>query len=261
MGKAEDFIDGLKWKNSLMMRKRRDDRLEVIPNLHNAVVLLSDAPEWKGVIGFNDFRQRIEKRKSTIYKAPPGPWSDTDTGESIVWITQQHGAAFGRDVLDFAVLTVAHRNPFNPAQERLRALAQAWDGTERLRYWLEENLSAQADADNRVYLAEIGAAWLKGVAARVLMPGCKRDDVLVLRGPQGWRKSTAAQAIADCIHADAFTDSVDLNNLAEAKIQIRGVIIAELSELAGLARGDIESIKAFTSTKSDHFREKFGRHA
>ncbi len=169
--------------------------------------------------------------------------------------------AFGRDLIDWAITAVGHRNEFNPAQDRLRALANQWDRQSRLNDWLTEYLSAKSHESNREYLEEIGAAWLKGVAARVLFPGCKRDDVLVLRGPQGWRKSTAAQAIGDAIHPDSFTDSVDLNNLAEAKIQIRGIIIAELSELAGMAKAEAEAVKAFVSTKSDHFREKFGRHA
>lgn len=244
-----------------MVREKRGGVIEIVANLHNAVHLLSETPEWRGVIGYNQFRQRIEKRTTTVYGGPTGPWQDVDTAESILWLSRVHNVNLSRDTVDFAALAVANRNAFNPAQERLRALAEQWDGIPRLPYWLEEILSAKASDGNREYLAAIGAAWMKGVVARVLFPGCKRDDVLVLRGPQGWRKSTAAQAISDCIHPDSFTDSVDLGNLGEAKIQIRGVIIAELSELAGLHRGEVETIKAFVSTKSDHFREKFGRHA
>ena len=244
----------------LMVRERRDGAVEIIANLYNAVCLLGETPEWRGVIGYNQFRQRIEKRTPTVYGGPVGPWQDVDTAESILWLSRVHNVNLSRDTVDFAALAVANRNAFNPAQERLHALAEQWDGIHRLAYWLEEILDAKVDS-NREHLAAIGAAWLKGVCARVLMPGCKHDDVLVLYGTQGWRKSTAAQAIADCVCPEAFTDSVDLGNLAEAKIQIRGVIIAELGELAGLSRGDVESIKAFVSTKSDHFREKFGRHA
>lgn len=244
----------------LMVREKRDGTVELIANLYNSVFLLSETQEWRGIIGFNQFRQRIEKRRLTPYGGAPGPWTDWDTAETMMWLSRVHNVNIARDTVDFAALAVANRNGFNPAQERLRALAEQWDGIERLAYWLEETLDAKVDGQ-RDYLAAIGTAWLKGVCARVLLPGCKQDDVLVLFGPQGWRKSTAAQAIADAILPDAFTDSVDLGNLAEAKIQIRGVIIAELGELAGLSRGDVESIKAFVTTKADHFREKFGRHA
>jgi len=218
--------------------------------------------DWPGVIGFNDFRQRIEKRIAPpIPGIPAGPWRDVDTAETMLWLQREKGAVFGRDLVDLAVMIVANRHNFNPAQDRLRALSAQWDGKARLSVWLVDCLGAAATDGNREYLAEIGAAWLKGIAARVLLPGCKRDDVLVLRGQQGWKKSTAAQAIADSIMPESFTDSVDLKDIGEAKIQIRGVILAEFSELAGLARGEINSIKAVVSRPFDHFREKFGRHA
>lgn len=225
-----------------------------------AVETLSGDP-WKGVIGYNSFRQCIEKRLDTPYNGKPGPWQDHDTAETMLWFEQKRDLEFEAGTVDRAVMTVAHRNAFNPAQDRLRKLVSEWDGTKRLKGWLTDYLNAKATDGNREYLAEIGPAFLKGVVARVLHPGCKRDDVIVIRGDQGWRKSTAAAAISDCIHSEAFTDSVDLSNLAEAKIQIRGVIIAELSELAGMQRGEVETIKAFVATRSDHFREKFGKYA
>lgn len=224
------------------------------------VDVLSHEP-WQGVIGYNSFRQSIEKRTATPYGGKSGPWSDPDTAETMLWFEKQHDLEFEAGTVDRAVMTVAHRNTFNPAQDRLRALAKAWDKVSRLETWLPKYLNAKESDANREYLAEIGPAFLKGVVARVLFPGCKRDDMIVIRGDQGWRKSTAAAAISDCIHPEAFTDSVDLNNLAEAKIQIRGVIIAELSELAGMQRGEVEIIKAFVATRSDHFREKFGKYA
>lgn len=225
-----------------------------------AVAVLSGG-DWQGVIGYNSFRQSIEKRIATPYGGKPGPWSDPDTAETMLWFENEHDLEFEAGTVDRAVMTVAHRNTFNPAQQRLKELARLWDGTQRLETWLPTYLNAKQNDSNREYLAEIGSAFLKGVAARVLFPGCKRDDVIVIRGEQGWRKSTAAVAVSDCIHPESFTDSVDLGNLAEAKIQIRGVIIAELSELAGMQRGEVETIKAFVATKSDHFREKFGKYA
>ncbi len=232
-----------------------------LPKTLMTVVDILSAPPWLGVFGYNGFRQRIEKRLATPYNGEPGPFSDRDSAETMLYLERDTGTAFGRDTVDLAIMAVAHRNTFNPAQERLRALADQWDEHPRLSTWLVDYAAAKVNDSNREYLAEIGEKWLKGVAARVLHPGCKRDDVLVLRGPQGWFKSTLAQAISDTIHPEAFTDSVDLGNLAEAKIQVRGVIIAELGELAGLARGEVESIKAFVTTKSDHFREKFGKFA
>ena len=221
--------------------------------------LLENDP--KLVFGYNAFRQCIEKRDPPPWNADVGAWTDRDSVELMMYLERTTGTAFGRDLVDLAVIGLSHRNPFNPAQDHLRALADQWDGTSRLRTWLVDYVSAAVSDGNCEYLAEIGEKWLKGVVARVLYPGCKRDDVLVLRGPQGWFKSTVAEAVSATVHPEAFTDSIDLGNLAEAKIQIRGIIVAELGELAGLAKGEVEAIKAFVSTKSDHFREKFGKFA
>ena len=213
------------------------------------------------VLGYNAFRQGIEKRHPPPWDADVGAWTDRDSVELMMYLERGTGTAFGRDLVDLAVIGLSHRNAFNPAQDRLRALAAQWDGAPRLSTWLVEYAAAKVGDGNREYLAEIGEKWLKGVAARVLYPGCKRDDVLVLRGPQGWFKSTLAEALSATIHPEAFTDSVDLGNLAEAKIQIRGIVVAELGELAGLAKGEGEAIKSFVSAQFDRFREKFGKFA
>ncbi|MBK7542821.1 MAG: hypothetical protein IPI57_13825 [Candidatus Competibacteraceae bacterium] len=57
-------------------------------------------------------------------------------------------------------------------------MAAGWDGEPRLGSWLVDHLNAHETDRNRDYLREAGAAWLKGVAARVLFPGCKSDNVL-----------------------------------------------------------------------------------
>jgi predicted P-loop ATPase len=228
--------------------------------LLNAVRFLSQNA-WEGVIGYNEFRQQIEKRTATPYASPAGAWQDADTAETMIWINQTHQVPFGRETVDLAVMAVAHRNAFNPAQDRLRYLAAKWDGLSRLKTWLVDYLNATHTADNTHYLQEIGEKWLRGVAARVLYPGCKRDDVLVWFGPQGWRKSSAAQIIADAVQPEAFTDAIgDVSN-PEAKINVRGIVIAELAELAAIKTASLEAIKSFVATRSDHFREKFGRYA
>ncbi|RUQ33337.1 MAG: hypothetical protein EKK71_16625, partial [Candidatus Competibacteraceae bacterium] len=211
-----------------------------------------------GLVGYNEFRQRIEARIPSPWRKTPGQWTEADTGELAFYMARKY-ASFTLDMLAAAVMTVAYRHPFNPAQERLRALSESWDGRARLDSWLIDYLGAAHNASNESYLREIGAAWLKGVAARVLTPGCKRDDVLILRGDQGIGKSTAAQCIAEAIHPDSFTDSLGNLESKDSKAAIRGIIIAELGELSVLNKSDLESIKVYVATRTDHFREAYGR--
>lgn len=237
--------------------RRKSGSSEVLKSLPNAITICENL--IPGLIGYNAFRQRIEARIPAPWRKSPGAWGDYDTAELAALISSRYFPDFSPEKLLTAVMVTARRNEFNPAQDRLRALAAQWDGVSRLATWLEDYLSAELTPTNREYLAEIGAAWLKGVAARVLFPGCKRDDVLVMRSPQGYLKSTAAQAIADSIMPDAFTDCIGNIESKDAKADIRGVIIAELGELAALSKSSIEGIKAFVATRSDHFRESYGK--
>lgn len=229
---------------------------ELLKNHFNAVAVAENA--IPGLIGYNEFRQRIEKRINPPWGGGPGQWTERDTGELACYIAKPF-ASFTLDLLGGAIMVAAHRHPFNPGQDRLRALAEQWDGVNRIDSWLVDYLNAKVNSENSDYLREIGAAWIKGVAARVLKPGCKRDDVLVLRGDQGWRKSTAARIIADAIAPDAFTDCLGDLGSKDARGGIRGVVIAELGELASLNKSSVEAIKAFVAAPSDRFREAYGR--
>lgn len=241
------------WDAALM---RKDDSGQLLKNHYNAVMIVENA--YPGLVGYNEFRQRIEARIPSPWRSAPGPWTERDTGELAFHLAKEF-TSFPLEGLAAAVMVVAYRHPFNPAQERLRALAEQWDGVHRLETWLVDYFGAAINARNARYLREIGSAWLKGVPARVLFPGCKRDDVLILRSDQGGFKSTAAQCIADAILPDAFTDSLGDMDSKDSKAAIRGIIIAELGELSVLNKSDLESIKAFVATRSDHFREAYGR--
>lgn len=235
---------------------RKFGTTQLLKNHYNAVEIAENA--YPGLIGYNEFRQRIEKRFDPPWGGGVGQWTDRDTAELACKLSKPF-AAFSPNVLGYAVMTVAYRHPFNPAQDRLRALADQWDGESRIDGWLVKYLGAQVNASNADYLREISAAWIKGVAARVLDPGCKRDDVLVLCGKQGVGKSTAAQHLSDAIQPDSFTDNLGDLSSKDSRSGIRGIIIAELGELAALGKSDIESIKTFVATRSDHFREAYGK--
>ena len=241
------------WQAALM---RKADSDQLLKNHYNAVLVVENA--YPGLVGYNEFRQRIEARIESPWRKIPGQWTEADTGELAFHVSKEF-TSFTLDSLAAAVMTVAYRHPFNPAQERLRALAEQWDGIPRLGTWLIVYLGAAHNGSNEVYLREIGSAWLKGVAARVLFPGCKRDDVLILRSEQGYLKSTAALAIAEAIHPDSFTDSLGNLDSKDSKAAIRGIIIAELGELSVLNKTDLESIKVYVATRTDHFREAYGR--
>jgi len=245
------------WKKELTVKTSRDGRKSIIPSLYNSAVIIKN--RFKNLLGFNSFRNRIEKRLI------PDDWGNSDeqfADEDLLKIAatvQCEYANIPIQTIGDGVRHVAFQSKFNPAQERLKELAARWDGENRLSDWLQKYMSAEATTENQKYLDELGTRWMIGVAARVLKPGCKRDDVLVLQGQQGYLKSTAAQVIADTVQADAFSDSLgDLGN-KDAVLGLRGLVVAELAELSAFGKADLESIKAFVTKRVDRVREPYAR--
>ena len=101
-----------------------------------------------------------------------------------------------------------------------------------------------------------------GVVARTLHPGIKSDIMPVLIGKQGIGKSRFLRSAlpSDELFTDSirFCDSQDEKHLVEKML---GTAIAEVPELSGLARSDIERVKAFLSTQSDRCRLPYQRFA
>ena len=252
--------DNARRSNSDAAELKLGSKNEILARTGNLSILLEHDTQWRGVIAYNEFRQRIEKRIDPPYKGKIGDWLDNDTVETRVWLDQNKDVNFSKGDVDQVVMMIAHRKRYNPAQDALRAMADQWDNQSRINSWLVDYLNAECDDSNRTYLSEIGSCWLKGVAARVLMPGCKRDDVLVLKGEQGYRKSTAASIIADAIHPNSFTDTLPELKSEEVKLALHGMIIVEFAELAAINKSEIEVIKSFVTSKEDHVRGKYAIH-
>ena len=95
------------------------------------------------------------------------------------------------------------------------------------------------------------------MVARAYNPGCKRDEIVVLEGEQGTRKSTALNILAT---DDFFSDSLPNLHDKDAQQHLQGLWLVEIAELAAMKRSEVEDVKRFVSTRIDKFREPFGRH-
>lgn len=225
----------------------------------NAVIILAYDTRWGGIIARDTFGH------VTVKKSPPpwddydkpgeefvagDPWSDQDDTRASTWLHRNWQMKMGRDATREAVEIVAEQNAIHPVRAYLEALE--WDAVPRLDVWLSEYVGA---ADNE-YNRNVGRWWLISAVARIFMPGCKADHVIILEGEQGIRKSSALKAIAG---EDWFTDTpFELGN-KEGVLAMRGKWIIELAELDALGRAAASRAKAFFSSDSDRVRELWGR--
>jgi len=244
-----DFA-GSAWKKDLLRSKPHVNTSEgrILPVLANAIAAFRHAPEWGGVLAFNEFGCGTVVLKPAPWGVvPKGEWTDHEDRLAAEWL-QRHGILVSVDVAGQAVQTTARDHPFHPVKAYLQGLR--WDGVERLDRWLSSYLGV----DDTVYSRAVGSRWLISAVARIFRPGVKADCCLILEGPQGIRKSTALRTVA----GEYFTDELADLGSKDAAMQTRGVWIIELSELDNLSHAEVARIKAFMSRTTDRFRPPYG---
>jgi hypothetical protein len=217
--------------------------------LANAITAFRLCPELACGLRFDSFRQ-------VVVSASPPPWATepikrwTDQDSRLAAEFLQHARIeVGEDIAGKAALTVATERAFDPLKDYLRALR--WDGVPRIDAWLSTYLGAEDSA----YARLIGPKFLIQMAARGLMPGCKADFMLMLRGKQGGGKSAVARALG----GEYFSDQLPDVRTKDAAIQLQGVWLMEAAELVAFNNAEDNSIKNFLTINSDRFRPPYGR--
>ena len=232
------------WKDGL----RRFNSGAIVPQLANVIHALKHAPEFAGVVAFDEFALRTMAREPAPWHSSGGRvWTDTDDIKFAEWC-QLQGINVSIGIAGSAIQAVAAENSFHPLRDWLEQLE--WDGVKRLDDWTTPYLGA----DSTPFSHAIGAKFLISAAARVLRPGAKADCILVLEGPQGTLKSSAARALFEPYFCDHLPDL----GSKDAFLQLSGVWGVEISELAALNRAAVEKVKAFLSSPSDRFRAPYG---
>ncbi|MBR1234117.1 VapE domain-containing protein [Bradyrhizobium sp. AUGA SZCCT0182] len=150
-----------------------------------------------------------------------------------------------------AIMAVAYQNKFNPVLDYLDGLT--WDGVPRLDRFFVDYFRC----GDTPYTRSVSACFGIGAVRRVRQPGCKLDTMPVVKGPQGFGKSTGVQAY---FGRQWFTDT-DMGSLRDkdAAMKLRGVWCVEFAEIDSLNKVETGILKAFMSRGTDRQRDPYGR--
>ena len=238
------------WTDKLIL----DKDSKIVANLANLILILREAPKWKGVLAYDEFNARVVIRKRPPWgdELPDSPWTDHHESLARVWFQSEKINPSAGDV-GRAVQAAARHNPFHPVRDYFDSLV--WDGMPRLDRWLVTHLHTE-DSE---YVRAIGPRYLISSVARIYQPGEKVDHVLVLEGPQGRQKSEALRILA--VNDSWFTDRLSHVASKDAVLEIAGVLIVELAEMDVLTKATSSAIKAFLTRRRDRFRPPYGKHA
>ena len=206
------------------------------------------AVELLGIyLKFNSFSSQTDISGLDGY----GPYLD-DTGAARLrlLIHETYGFLPSQDLYDQVIGDIAHQNKYHPVLEYLGALV--WDGVSRLRGWLAHYLGA----DQTHYSEEIGKAFFLSLVARIFIPGCKQDYMLILEGPQGAQKSMACEIISGKWFSDNLPDVRDHKDVSQ---HLKGKWLIEVSELSAMGRAETSTLKAFITRTTERYRPSYGR--
>lgn len=256
---AEDFDDDFveemqKEADKEWLKKLTVSKQGVEKTVHNAVLILQNDPKLSG-IRFDVLANSVEIQKGhpVPWRKDCGKWTNSDDDQLYIYLGRRY-AEFPQRTIDASLTSVSHARSFHPIKEYFESLPE-WDGTKRAEFLFIDYLGA----DDNVYVREATALWLRAAIARIYIPGCKFDYVPVISGPAGIGKSTMMSKIGVKWFSDSLTFEDMKDKTAAEKLQ--GVWIHEISELKGMRKMDVETIKAFISRQNDLYRPAYGKRA
>lgn len=240
-------------------------------NLANAMEVIRYSLEWDGVLAYNELSEEI-----VLLKPIPGTrtpkstfksraLSDDDFAHAVAWFNRHGFPYIGKQIVIDAMEAVAKETVISPVRHYLENVEKSigWDPTTHeprlptlFHYYFGAKEKTGVPGADPKYLAAIGVKFMVSAVARALRPGCKVDTMLVLEGPQGAGKSSAARVLAG---PEYFSDNLPEMGTKDASEHVRGMWIIEVGELSALQKSLVESIKAFVSRQDEKFRPAYAR--
>ncbi|MFD2692466.1 virulence-associated E family protein [Sporolactobacillus shoreicorticis] len=243
----EDFKDDINWVKKLDQNK--DGSFD--KSVKNIKIILRNDENLAGKFGQNDFSHRCEVLYNLPWrkKSRRTLWNDDDDACLRNYLSDIYGISHKQNVAD-AMAEVKQDNAFHPIRDYLNGLQ--WDGKKRLDTLLIDYLSA----DDTPYVRAVTRKMLIAAVGRVMQPGIKFDQILVLVGPQGAKKSYFIRRLGH----GWTSDSLDSIKGKDAYEQLQGAWLIELAELKATRRAETEAVKHFTAKQVDRFRVSYGHH-
>ena len=211
--------------------------------IDNYVYYLTQSPKYKGRFRYNDFTKQREFNGREM--------KDIDSFILYNDIERDLGLTT-RIKVDSALWEVLEKNKYNPIIDYLKGVE--WDGQKRVESLFIDLLDADDTELNR-YMTKI---WFIAAVKRIIEPGSKFDNMIVLQGEQGIGKS----AICDLISLN-YSNNVSLNEISNKDLinKLNRTWIGVVDELDSFSKKEMSNIKTFISNTKDTARLAFGKNA
>ncbi|MBD1888425.1 virulence-associated E family protein [Coleofasciculus sp. FACHB-SPT9] len=148
----------------------------------------------------------------------------------------------------------AKNNPFNPLEDYLEDCIKKHPNVDSQKVF--EKLSEKGlHIDPHNLEAKYLSTTLVGAVARVYDPGCKFDTVLILKGSQGFSKTSFFQELA----SNEYFSSINLQNYSKDELMIcNSKWMLELGECEDTIKPySMSKLKSFITKQEDTFRKPY----
>lgn len=241
---AEDFKTS-NWKTRLSLDKKGN-----VEDSFDNILLILENDENLENIAYDQLRDGVTVVGSLPWVQTKPGWNDNDLAMLYKYISEVYGIYAPNKVKE-ALLAAASQRAFHPIKNYLLGLPK-WDEVPRI----ESLYIDYFGAEDTPYTRAISRKILIAAVARIFEPGTKFDSIVIISGPQGIGKSTFYSKLGGRWFSDSLTVT-DMKDKSGAE-KLQGYWILELSELSGMRKADVETVKSFISRTDDKFRASYG---
>ncbi|RFU11783.1 hypothetical protein DZD18_15395 [Rhodobacteraceae bacterium W635] len=270
--KAEKKKPDKKW----LAKLRRKNNGEVDQNAsYNVSLICKNHPVLKGRIGYNEFTQDpvclkpIRSKKldlpqpAVIRKERGGIHQWAEENDMAVKLLCSHPfedggleADFSKDNIQLGIVTAAHENRVHPVRDIIQDWHRTWKDAGSPRGEMERLAIDYLDCPDTPFHRESAAMFLIASIARIMEPGCKFDQMAIIRGETGSRKSSFWHELFNGYCTELKVELNDTGRLIEA---MRGWWCLEMAEMVQARRADSETLKRELSSAGDQHRQAYAR--
>lgn len=222
-----------------------------VPNLSNAVLVLhSDPTLGPDYIWYDEFRDLIFTTRGCAQR----PWTDEDDYALTVYMQDDPiGITHLNDhIVKKAVRLVAKQRTKHCVRDWLNGLK--WDGEPRIAMALEDHWGVETEVSQPLdYVRAVSTNLFIAMVARVMVPGCKVDEMIVFEGRTGAKKSMALEVLAGEWHGVAHSRVTEKDFFQD----IQGKWLMVVDELDSFSKAQVERIKSVITTRKDTFRGSY----
>lgn len=215
-------------------------------NRNNIALILENDPIYS-TLCYNDHSNKVIWNERELW--------DPDLEDIGLHIERAYNIRYTSPDIKRAVLRVAHKNIQENIKDWVTNLP-VWDGEPRIHNLFRNAFRAQIIPGSEQIIEEMSSKWIISLIARVMKPGCKMDNFLILCGEKGLGKSTGLKTL---IGEDWFSDSpLDIAKKDSLElIHSTETWLWELAELHSLQGRTADNFKAFISSAEDKFRPSY----